>query len=577
MSANPAVHVNAMFFPGDSRVGTDEASRMGERTLEVLLAADTLPYGVALPVSQAEIRAVLWWLVPCALLVLTVWFAFVSLLGSISGAIRIARRARRVARLNLFLAGFRYSALGRVLYFLQRFALVGKISDYPSGAIAGTEHPCEDVDKALRAWADTLVDLAPNRWAGTLLQEGRVQRNRIGQWAEKAAKWEKRRTGVLARVSDCKGIVRTCIREDEEARSSGKTARERMDRIRNSSRDVQEQLEIAKQLQREAGEARMLGKRAHLLAGRADRWATRVVKGAAKAGSVATSPESPSNKAAGVRAAATEAMGTVAEALRRAARATQRDATALKAAGRVLRFEAACALQRIAGLRYETVRDRLACLIASLQEEGRKKRDHLATSFNRFGRVLAKFCTFSWDWRVVACGIAIWVAAVHGFIARVDDPILNVALSGVGEDVWSLVYIGLGAMVFLASALKAKEYSLGKRWEQSLLYWSRRARREGMGPKALPLLPGLKRRSQWAIGCYAVLLLMVFLTATSYVTPVFGSALDALRTPDPPPWNPQVVGVLTLDYVILLLLLVAFVLPAAWVLWHLTELPESGS
>jgi len=550
---------------------------MGERTLEVLLAADTLPYGVALPVSQAELSALLWWLVPCALLVLTVWFAFVSLLGSISGAIRIARRARRVARLNLLLARFRYFALGVVLYFLQRFALVGKISDETGGAIAGTEHPCEDVDEALRAWADTLVDSASSTWADALLEEGRAQWSRIGQWGEKAAKWEKRRTGILESVSDCKGIVRTCIRDDEKARSVGKTARERMDGIRSSWRDVQEQLELARQLQREAREARVLGKRAHLLGGRADRWATRVVKGAAKAGSVATTPESPSNKAVGVRAAATEAMGTVAEGLRRAAKAAQQDATALKAAGRELRFEAACALQRIAGLRYETARDRLACLIASLQEEGRKKRDHLATSFNRFGRVLAKFCTFTWDWRVVACGIAIWVAAVHGFIARVDDPILNVALSGVGEDVWSLVYIGLGAMVFLASALKAKEYSLGKRWEQSLLYWSRTARREGKGPKVLSLLTGLKRRSQWAIGCYAFLLLVPVLTAASDVTPVFGPALDALRTPDPPAWNPQVVGVLTLDYVILLLLLVAFVLPAAWVLWHLTKLPENGS
>ena len=570
--ANPAVHVHAMFFPGDFRVGTAEARRMGERTLEVLLAADTSPYGVALPVSRAELRALLWWLLPCALLVFTVWWAFIGLLGSISTAIRIARRARMGAGLNRLLARVRQVALGIVLSFLRRFASEREISEGTGKAITRPKRLYEEADEALRNWADTHVGAASSPWADELLKEGRAERSRIGRWAEEADAWKERRGGLFGSVQDCRGFVRTCEREAKEARSAEKAACERMDGIGHYMRGVQEQLELARQLKRKAGEARVrakvLGKEARHLAGRADQWAVRVKRGVAEAGSAVATPEPRSGKAAEARASAAEAM-------RAAAKAVRRDAKALKAAARELRFEAASALQEIAGLRYETARDGLACLIKCLRKKRDKKRDHLATSFNRLGRVLAKFCTLSWNGQVLACGVAALVAAVHGFIVRVDDPILNVALSGVGEDVWTLVYIGLGAMVFLASALEEKNYSIGKRAED-LRYWNKKARRIGTESKRpVSLLAGLKRRSRLAVFFYVLLLLMVI--ATSCNAPVPGLALDALRNSAAPPWNPLVLGVITLDHAILLVLVVAFVLPAGWVLWHLQQVPKDGS
>ena len=555
--ANPPVHVHAMFFSDDVRVGTDEARRMGERTLDVLRAANTLAYGAALPVqpvSRAELWPLLWWLLPCGLLALTVLLAFTGLLGPISAAIRIARWARMGAGLNWLLAWVRHFALGIVLFpFLRRFASERKISE-------GTGDLCEKADEAFRSWADTHVGVASSPGATKLLERGRKERSRIGRWAKKADDWEKTKTGDLfSRMGACRETVRTCVREANKGRSAGKTARERMDGIRSSLQDVQEHLERVRELQREAGEGRELGKQARHLARRANRWATEVKKGAGEAGSAATTPESPSSNAVEVRASAAEAMGTVAKAVRQDARE---------------RFEAAYALPRIAVLRYGTTRAGLKCLIMWLREKRGKRQDALATSFNRLGRVLAEFCTFSWNWRVVACGVAALVAAVHGFVARVDDPIMNVGLSGVSEDVWTLVYVGLGAMIFLASALQWGEYSIESA-EKPLRYWIRRARRRTTESKRpLRLLAKLKSRSRWAVVWYSLLLLVPI--ATSCNVQVLGPELVALRHPATPPWNPHVLGV-PLDHAILVVLVVAFVLPAGWVLWCLQQMPEDGS
>ena len=314
------------------------------------------------------------------------------------------------------------------------------------------------------------------------------------------------------------------------------------------------------------------------MAARADRWAVRVRREAVEAGSAVALPESRSGKAAQTQTSAAEVMGTVAEALQAAAKAVRREAKALMASARELQFEARSALQGIAGLRYRIARNGLARLIACLLKEREAQREGLAASFNRLVRVLAEFATSPWNWRVLACGVAVLAAVVHGFVVRVNDPIMNVALSGVSEDVWTLVYVGLGAMVFLASALNAKEYSIGKRAEESLLYWDKKAKRSGTeSNRPLSLLAGLKRDSRWAVFWYLFLLLVVVWSATSGSGPVPGPALNALQNPAPPPWNPDVLGVLTLDHAILLTLVVAFVLPAVWVLWHLKQVPQDGS
>ncbi|MCY4574590.1 MAG: hypothetical protein OXF01_17555 [Gemmatimonadetes bacterium] len=531
--ANPPVHVHAMFFSDDVRVGTDEARRMGERTLEVLRAANTLAYGAALPVqpvSWAELYPLLWWLLPCGLLVGTVVWAFIAPLGSISAAIGIARRARWVAWWNRPLAVVWRFALGIVLFFLRRLGSEREISKGTGEAIARPKRLYEEAVEALRSLADAPVGAASRAWADELLKEGRTERSPIGQWAKNAAAWE---SDFVGRVADCEKLVR----EAEKAQSEGETARDRMDGIRNSLRKVQEQSEDVE-----------------------------------------------------VRASAAEAMGTVAEALRAAAKAVRRDGRELRRDGRELRwnarqlrwnarelrFGAASSLQGIAVLRYGTARVGLKCLIMWLREKRDEKRDHLATSFNRLGRVLAEFFTLSWNGRVVACGFAALAAAVHGFVARVDDPIMNVALSGVSEDVWTLVYVGLGAMVFLASALQWGEFSIGESAEQSLLYWNEKTRRIGTESiRPVSLLDRLKRRSRRAVGCYVLLLLVPI--ATSCNVPVLGPELVALRNPTTPPGNPHLWGSLTLDHAILSVLVVAFLFPAVWVRRHLKRMAKDGS
>ena len=154
---------------------------------------------------------------------------------------------------------------------------------------------------------------------------------------------------------------------------------------------------------------------------------------------------------------------------------------------------------------------------------------------------------------------------------------MNVALSGVSEDVWTLVYVGLGAMIFLASALKEEDYSIGESAKKSLLYWNEKARRIGTESKRpVCLLARLKSRSQRAVYCYFLLLLVVFVIAVSGDGPWFGPALNALRNSAAPPWNPHL-RVLTLDHTILLALLFAFLLPAWWVRRHLKHMAKDGS
>ena len=252
--ANPALHVHAMFFPDDSRFGNDEARRMGERTLEVLLAADTVPYGVVLPVSRAELMALLWWLLPCGLAVLTVGLAFSGLLGPINAAIRRAHWARMIARLNLLGARCWHFVLGIVLYFLRRIARKREISE-GTRAIARTRGLCDKVDQALCSWAEAHVGTVSGARAHDLLTEAQTERSRLGRWAKEATAWEKRKDDLYGKVADCEDLVSACVKADEDARSAGQTARSRMDAIRSSLRDVEQQQELANKMKREADKA----------------------------------------------------------------------------------------------------------------------------------------------------------------------------------------------------------------------------------------------------------------------------------------------------------------------------------
>ncbi len=576
--AHPPVHVHAVFFPDGVQFSAAEARRMGERTLEVLLAVNGLSYGDVLPVSRAELRALQWWLLPCALLVLTVGFAFSGLLGSFDAAIRIARRARRVTGSNRFLARVLLFALGIVLSFRHRFASKRDICGSKPGAIAKPKSHFSEADEALRFWAGAHRGAARSAWADELLEKGRVKLGRIGRWAEEADNWEDWRGGLFGRMQNCKKLLQGCVREAEEPLSKGKTGRERMARISSPLRCTLQQLDLVKQLRREAGAAREVGKKARLLAGQADRWVTKVKTRNAAAGPASGTPGSGIRKAVEARVNAAQAMETVAGALRAAAKALRWEAKALRASTRELRVEAELALQRIARLRYDTVHNALSLLITRLQKERDKRRDHLATSFSRLGRVVASFCTLDLNWRVFACGFAALVAAVHGFVIRVDDSILNVALSGVSEDVWALVYVGLGTMVFLASALEAKEYSMGRRAGDSLRYWKKRSRRiRTQSKRPVFLLTGLKRRLQWACRCYVLLLVVIVLIAMSGELPMLERLLSALRHQAAPPVNPYAMGRVELNFAILLVLIVAFSLPPLWVWSHLKRVPQDGS
>ena len=523
--SNPALQVHAMFFPETPPVGTAEARRMGERTLEVLLAVDTLAYGEALPVSRAELRALWWWLAPCVLLVCTIWLAFMGLLGPISAAIRIARQARMRARINSVLARGWHLNPRAVLSFRRRCASERDIGEATGKAIAGPKLVYEEVDEALRTWA------------------------------EEVAAWEKERRRLLGDVRDCRASVVTCVREVDKAGSAEQPPRQRLEGIRPSLEGVRDQLNLARQMERNAGKvlirAHALGEEARGLADRGNAWAAKVKKGTAA--------------------------GSKSEAPRTASKVVRRDAKALKAAARELRSAAKCTLQRTVELRYWTACNGLTCLIMCLRAARDKKRDGLATSFNCSVRVLAKFCTDPWSWRVFTCGVAVSAAVVHGFIVKVNDPILNVVLAGVSEDVWALVYVGLATMVFLASALEAKKYTINNWLANSLSYWNGSARRSGTESKrSVSLLARLKHRSQGAVVCYVLLLLLVAVIALNPNAPVLGAGLDALRNSAAPPRNPQFFGDITLDDVILLVLVVFF-LPACWIFRYVSQMAEDRS
>ena len=265
--ANPPLHVNAMFFPDDSQVGTDEARRMGERTGGSARGGQVTLRGRAPRVpGRAD------------------GFVVVAL------AVRASRAHGRVGvhrSAGTDQCGDPHRPLGQDGRWTE--PAPGRIPAFRLGHCAvlpatvcveardqrrngqghrkNTSASAKRADEALRSWAEAHVGAVSGAWADGLLTEAQAERSRMGRWAKEAAAWEKRKNGLCGKVADCKGLVSTCVREDEKARSAGKTARERMDGIRSYLRDVEQQQELASELKREAGEARELGKKARHLAG----------------------------------------------------------------------------------------------------------------------------------------------------------------------------------------------------------------------------------------------------------------------------------------------------------------------
>ncbi len=111
---------------------------------------------------------------------------------------------------------------------------------------------------------------------------------------------------------------------------------------------------------------------------------------------------------------------------------------------------------------------------------------------------------------VFLCGIAMVAAVGHGFALRIDEPVLNDMFGlGVHEDLWALVYLGVTAVVFLASALRAEQH---RPMRLTLLY--RLASNARSRKRAIKrVLSRVPRNVCGAAGAHALLLALVFVVS----------------------------------------------------------------
>lgn len=329
-----------------------------------------------------------------------------------------------------------------------------------------------------------------------------------------------------------------------------------------------------------------------------------------------------------------DAMRRLGKAMKVAGRSVGGDAKALQASVRELSFETRGLLHRIDGAWWSVVRGALRCLIRGLRERRVQREKYIAATFNSFTRVLVGFGTLSWlrrdmtpralgvmvavglvalavwwlwapGWAVfalvlalgvttyfasrrrlergeyvepfgpaalVVCGLAVVVAVVHAFVVRVDDDTLNVVLFNVHEDVWALVYGGLGAIIFLVSALGDRGFSICDATSKSLDHLTQKTRKStdaDTHAMRAKILRRLRSFSIGAVGLYAALLLAVAVVAID-----IGSWLDTLHS-NMVRLRDESHGILMApNQRWLVLLLSLFFLPALQVVAHLPPKPR---
>ena len=325
---------------------------------------------------------------------------------------------------------------------------------------------------------------------------------------------------------------------------------------------------------------------------------------------------------------AANAAGRVGKELKATGAAVRRDAKVLGRRSAELSRETSRRLRRMEGQQYATVSRGLDLLIGDLRKLRREKEEYIANRFKTFSDVLMRFGARWWGiaatvavawffleiarrgqeawtlaivailflaavvmvgvvsrqrgWRrnrvdgenrlglfeVLACGIATAAVVVHGFSLEVNDPALNVVLSGVHEDVWLLVYVGVAAMVFLISALGKAGYEMDEGIEGRLSYWCPKARGRTADVPPPNVLRSLRGCSLCAAVAHVLLLSMVALVALDIESRIAGLSppLDTLREPSGDPNWPFFAS-----------LLVTFLLPAPLVLANLPPVTVEGA
>ena len=462
----PPLHVHTVFW-SDADSSDVEMSLAGGRTLAALRAADTGEYGTALPLVALHL---LWWLVPGGLLFFVIFGACNAVLGPVYSALGTVRGARMRARMNRLLAKIRHAVLRLPLaYWSRSAARAGQVGDH-------------ETNEAADEW---------RKRAG-------AEQTQMQRWLGSVAEWQESKAGLLARASRVRGIL-------EEV---------------NEPQGTRERFEYLDSHARALDEARV-----RLDGGFDKAWFRAKESAATLASRVAEAVEARTGAVAAIR----------------------REAKALKAHSKKLSLETRRLLCRMDRKKYETVEEGLGSVASGLHARRRETEGYISRSLRSFTKVLVKFGSLSWvPWKdrrqrdndpkeldpgtVFVCGLVVVAATIHAFALRVDDSVLNAVLFGVHEDVWALVYIGLGAMIFLASALGEGEYRIGDGIRKQLSYWVPKARRK-VGADAGAKHSLFEELQFWSLCAILFYILLLVFVAFVAFPPLFDSLLPSLEAP----------------------------------------------
>ena len=560
----PPVRVHTAFWSDADSRDVAGMSLAGRRTLAALRAADTVPYGTALPVNASYLW---WWLVPGGLLLIVIVGACNAVLGPVYSALGTVRGARMRARMNRFWAKIRHAALRLPLAYRSRVAArVGQVGDHETNeACADLDRLNREVVEAARARSIQQAGEMGDRSADEWQKLADAEQTRIEQWLGSVAEWEESKAGLLARAKRVRGIL-------EEVNEPQGT-RKRFEHFDGHSKALDDaRVRLDGDFDKAWRRAKEFAEEARLASKNSKRFANRLRKRRAV-------PESAATLASHIAEAVEARTGAVA--------AIRQDAKALKAHSKELSLEARRLLCRMDRKKYETVKEGLGGVASGLHARRRETEGYISRSFRSFTKVLVKFGSLSWvPWgprwiillvvglvafaisrwlgliwaiafivaalaalaylatlarrqrdndpkeldpgTVFVCGLVVVAATIHAFALRVDDSVLNAALFGVQEDVWGLVYIGLGAMIFLASALGEGEYRIGDGIRKQLSYWVPKARRKA-GADVGAEHSFFEELQFWllcAILFYIILLVFVIFVA---IPPLFDSLLPSLE------------------------------------------------
>ena len=600
----PPLHVHTLFGLDDA----DSAAALSaaDRTLAVLRAAANTPYGTRLKQVERLVDP-RWWLLPLALLVVSVFCAFTALLGPVTGAIRKSRN--RCSRTNLsrcfaWLTAWWWLPLLWRRRGAKRAARRSSTGDEVRGKLSTL---VENVAEGIGAYrVPNGIGLAPGTDVTDWLSASDRDQTQVRRWLKDVRQWERLSDKRLEHMQRCFASLKTFVagwQNEAVVRglvcctgecSQGRTGEKGSDDFATAPRKGYDAPEIdlrkAKmRLKRTRRRAKRLAKRARPLAKRATKIAVTIRRRDTQLKRVGAGMSDPEGTA--------EDWGDLVKQMRRigalskvAAAGVQRDARTVKSQAAQLSSEAKGQFYKIEQKRRTTVVQGLKYMVENLRQLRGTMQENLAGAFKSFGTlVLVRFWTLTWlpgpislrlvsvavsvGWLVLGPGEWSWVrwvpplallvglgllrrsgrsesldvllggapfatALLHAFVLRVDEPALtDAALAGVHEDVWLLVHAGVGAMVFLAVALRREEFAVCRFARDSLnrlsrlrpTRWTSGSRRDMLKRNGLIWYTGL------SVLAYVALLALTSVVAYGWESRVFlgvSSSLDALRVED---------------------------------------------